>query len=596
MHGETAAGKALSTLDARPELRDSITCWILTDFRTCNLTRRRILLVAFFLVSFIAVNGALFEYTAVVAEGGSSFRLLIWGAVFFASFTLLVMQIAGAAGDARQEFGIQDVIDSLPAGVALYDSAGNLRHRNESFLKAFPDSVIHGEGSTGMGVPELSAITEGEHELADGRWVRLCRRDLPDGSAAVTVLDISRLAALERELRAAGTQFHQLLSATADWVWETDVLHRFCVMKAVNPGAAIADFGWVIGRSLVELTGGGTDENGLAATSCMSDMDQHKRLRDVRLVLGMGRETASIRLNGAPRYDDKGEFLGYAGIGIRGGNVELREEMIERDIEPVRDEMAGRLLLVDDSATNRRLATTILNRMGYAVDDVDNGLKAVEAVRTGNYSAVLMDIWMPGMDGFAATAAIRELPSPIGELPVIAMTAHTGEEERRRCLDSGMDEHVGKPIDRAMLAAVLRRLAGPPPHAAHDGENHGDSPPSPATEELVSDDVLRQLRNDAGPSLVSELIAAFMSETDDRLLRIETAIAAGNFDDIGADAHSMKSSSGTFGALPLQELSARLEAAAMNCDMAAIVAVHDELPLAISETWREFAKRGYRRE
>ena len=137
------------------------------------MTRRRILLVAFFLVSFIAVNGALFEYTAVVAEGGSSFRLLIWGAVFFASFTLLVMQIAGAAGESRQEFDIQDVVDSLPNGVALYDSAGNLRHRNDAFLKIFPDSVIHGEGSTGMGVPELSAITEGEHELADGRWVRL---------------------------------------------------------------------------------------------------------------------------------------------------------------------------------------------------------------------------------------------------------------------------------------------------------------------------------------------------------------------------------------------------------------------------------------
>ncbi|MCK4868547.1 MAG: response regulator, partial [Alphaproteobacteria bacterium] len=221
------------------------------------------------------------------------------------------------------------------------------------------------------------------------------------------------------------------------------------------------------------------------------------------------------------------------------------------------------------------------------------------AVRDGDYAAVLMDIWMPGMDGFEATAAIRDLPEPRRDIPVIAMTAHTGAEERRRCLAAEMDDHVEKPIDRAALAAVLRRLAGLPANlntpAASGAESVENTDSQPATS-LVSDDVLNQLRNDAGPALVGELIAAFMAETDERLVRIAVAIDAGNHEEIAADGHSMKSSSGTFGALPLQALSARLEAAATQGDTTALAAAHAELPDLVSETWREFAIRGFRRE
>jgi HPt (histidine-containing phosphotransfer) domain-containing protein len=162
-----------------------------------------------------------------------------------------------------------------------------------------------------------------------------------------------------------------------------------------------------------------------------------------------------------------------------------------------------------------------------------------------------------------------------------------------------MDEHVEKPINRAMLATILRRLAGPPPDLASPAKNGGEPAESPDIQpaaDLVNDDVLNQLCNDAGSALVSELIAAYMDETDERLVRIAAEVKDGNLDEIAADAHSMKSSSGTFGALPLQALSARLEAAATQGDAAAVAVVHDELPAMISETWREFGARGYRRE
>jgi HPt (histidine-containing phosphotransfer) domain-containing protein len=162
-----------------------------------------------------------------------------------------------------------------------------------------------------------------------------------------------------------------------------------------------------------------------------------------------------------------------------------------------------------------------------------------------------------------------------------------------------MNDHVEKPIDRALLATILRRLAGPPPNLtspAKNGDEPAEGPDVQPAAGLVNDDVLGQLRTDAGPALVNELISAYMAETDERLVRIAAEIEDGDLDGIAAEAHSMKSSSGTFGALPLPALSARLEAAATQGDVAAVAAINDKLPVTISKTWREFGARGYRRD
>ena len=153
----------------------------------------------------------------------------------------------------------------------------------------------------------------------------------------------------------------------------------------------------------------------------------------------------------------------------------MPEERIAQKAHPAPVEPTGPLLLVDDSTTNRMLATAILNRMGYEVDAVPGGRAAIEAVRDGDYAAVLMDLQMPEMDGVEATAAIRDLPNSKGNIPVIAMTAHVSAEERQRCVAAGMDEHLGKPIDRAMLATILGRLVGPPSGQAVPAETGKES-------------------------------------------------------------------------------------------------------------------------
>jgi CheY-like chemotaxis protein/HPt (histidine-containing phosphotransfer) domain-containing protein/PAS domain-containing protein len=583
-------------------LRDSIGGLFLTGFWTDILTRRRWLIVALLLISILATNGAAFELASLWAESGSILPLMTWLAVWLASLILLIMQLVGMTRDTSQEAGVNEIIDALPVGLALYDFTGKLRHCNQAFRQAFPDPEARAEFSAiaatitgGSGQP---AEFGGEHEMADGRWLRLERRELADGAFVVTALDVSRIAALEADFRAAGRQFRQFLSAAAEWIWETDVLHRFVMARVVGMNGDNVDFGWMIGRSPAELADGSEDVDRLAVENCMFDMGRRHRLNDVNLTLDAGGKVVRMRLSGVPRYDDGGEFLGYRGVGMLEPAAAAEDAVIRR-ARPAPAGPAGRLLLVDDSSTNRMLATTILNKMGYEADAVPDGHKAVEAVRDGDYAAVLMDIWMPEMDGFEATAAIRDLPEPRGDIPVIAMTAHTGAEERRRCLAAGMDDHVGKPIDRAMLAAVLRRLAGPPEGQdapAETGQEAAESSDIQPAADLVNDDVLNQLRNDAGPALVSELIAAFMAETDERLVRIAAAVEAGNHEEIAADTHSMKSSSGTFGALPLQALSARLEASATQGDAAAVAAAHNALPELVSETWREFAARGFRRD
>lgn len=123
----------------------------------------------------------------------------------------------------------------------------------------------------------------------------------------------------------------------------------------------------------------------------------------------------------------------------------------------------GRLLVVDDSATNRMVTGAVLGKAGFTVQLAAGGEEAVRMVAEAAAppEAVLMDIAMPGMDGLAATAAIRALPGGRGRMPIIAMTAHADPEDRERCLGSGLDDYLPKPVPKVDLLAALERWLTP---------------------------------------------------------------------------------------------------------------------------------------
>lgn len=118
-------------------------------------------------------------------------------------------------------------------------------------------------------------------------------------------------------------------------------------------------------------------------------------------------------------------------------------------------ELSGAVLLAEDNLVNQKVAQKLIEQLGFRVEVANNGHEAVHKVETGRFVAVLMDLQMPGMDGFEATMAIRnQLHS---QVPIIALSASVLPEDRARCLDVGMDGHLAKPIDRAALRAALER-------------------------------------------------------------------------------------------------------------------------------------------
>ena len=119
----------------------------------------------------------------------------------------------------------------------------------------------------------------------------------------------------------------------------------------------------------------------------------------------------------------------------------------------------GMVLVVDDGEINQIVATGMLERLGYTVRTADDGFEAVAAIRHTTYDAVLMDVQMPGMDGYRATAEIRRIEGALQHTPIIAMTAGALEGDRERCLAAGMDDYISKPVDMARIRQTLTRWA-----------------------------------------------------------------------------------------------------------------------------------------
>jgi two-component system sensor histidine kinase/response regulator len=117
----------------------------------------------------------------------------------------------------------------------------------------------------------------------------------------------------------------------------------------------------------------------------------------------------------------------------------------------------GRVLVVEDGEINQLVAEGILEHLGYAVDLADDAYAALESLAGATYDAVLMDVQMPGMDGYEATEEIRRREGTDRHTPVIAMTASATAGERERCLAAGMDDYLSKPIEPAVVDEVLGR-------------------------------------------------------------------------------------------------------------------------------------------
>jgi len=121
-------------------------------------------------------------------------------------------------------------------------------------------------------------------------------------------------------------------------------------------------------------------------------------------------------------------------------------------------ERRARILVAEDNIVNQRVAAALLTKRGHTVTVVNNGREAVDAMQRERFDLVLMDVQMPEMDGFEATAAIRRMEQDTGRrVRIVAMTAHAMSGDRENCLAAGMDDYLSKPIDQRTLYAVVEQ-------------------------------------------------------------------------------------------------------------------------------------------
>ena len=224
-----------------------------------------------------------------------------------------------------------------------------------------------------------------------------------------------------------------------------------------------------------------------------------------------------------------------------------------------------RVLVAEDNLINQEVALDLLREVGIRADIAGNGREALEMARARGYELILMDVQMPVMDGLAATAAIRRLPG-YANTPILAMTASVFAEEQHQCGEAGMNDHVPKPVDPDALFASLakwlpeRRQTRAEPVA--DAARIGDEGLRAALAGIAGLDAEAGLRSVRGKvSSYARLLRKF-AEThrdDMRLLREQTQ--SGDLEAVRRTAHTLKGVSGTLGALSIQALAAKLEAA-----------------------------------
>ncbi|MEO8671401.1 MAG: ATP-binding protein [Tahibacter sp.] len=249
--------------------------------------------------------------------------------------------------------------------------------------------------------------------------------------------------------------------------------------------------------------------------------------------------------------------------------------------------LAGHVLLVEDNPVNRQVAQRILGLLGLSLESAENGKEAIDKLDSRNFDLVLMDCQMPVMDGYTATRVrrSREAEGRSTRVPIIAMTANAMAGDREKCLASGMDEYLSKPLNRGLLEQTLRKWL---PKTARSREDAGTpaivrpSAPLPVvakaefgtlalgigTEPVnplgqrdgaaLDQEIVRDLLDVMGEEF-TDLVNVYLEDTPKNLALLEQAAARGDKNGLIAPSHSLKSTSANLGAMTLAEIAKRIE-------------------------------------
>ena len=255
-----------------------------------------------------------------------------------------------------------------------------------------------------------------------------------------------------------------------------------------------------------------------------------------------------------------------------------------------------RILLAEDNPINQKLAQHMLAKRGHTVILAVNGREAVDAWQREAVDLVLMDVQMPEMDGFEATAAIRAHESASGgHTPIVAMTAHAMKGDRERCLGAGMDDYIAKPVRQDELSKVIERAVTACAAASESSRPAEENPETvssttakasgesndaggnPMTDEPADNplDEVQEARQSSDAAafdldaalerlggdeeILSEMVRVYLDDAPVLLARMQEAIAKGDAHTLERSAHSLKGAAAAIGAERVRALASELE-------------------------------------
>jgi len=217
------------------------------------------------------------------------------------------------------------------------------------------------------------------------------------------------------------------------------------------------------------------------------------------------------------------------------------------------------VLIVDDAEQNRALVSAWLkHNPRLRITSVDRAGAAIACVKRERVDIVLLDMVMPGIDGYAAARLLRSVPDATA-LPIVAMTAKTGDDERAACLAAGCSDYLPKPIDKSALLELVERLARP------QRGNAGGMPPPRAAPSPAPRPTVAELDPD-----YAALVPAFLERRCEELLVLELALQQSEFDTVYRLGHNLRGSGGSYGFPVMTEIGERMERAAKANDSVAV--------------------------
>ena len=246
-----------------------------------------------------------------------------------------------------------------------------------------------------------------------------------------------------------------------------------------------------------------------------------------------------------------------------------------------------RILLAEDNAINQQVATEILKSQGLEVTVANNGKEAFEAAQRDFFDAVLMDVQMPEMDGFEATAKIRAVPG-LNKLPIIAMTAHALEGYREKCIAAGMDDYLTKPIDEKELFSALKRWLKPSDKVSSDAPIQ-QAMPRQTPENILPTTLpgfnlqLALQRLGGNADFFATLLKEFARGHADSAKKIRQALSEKDIAGAQRLAHSIKGIAGNLSAETLHKAAGNLEAEAKENNSEALAPLLDIFETALNE-------------